>query len=229
MLKFLILGSILDHIFGPKKDKLFWTVFVFQGDMSGAICNIALYLQSEGLNISWIYPGTIPLQCLKMIFTIQYSTLPLTRSQFIFLKYDGSVWDIRGKFRQKWIQLFWGFWIVWILIFSLQEENIWNIHNQNVTELAHYLSLLYVGVRYLLWRYRKFSSVFIFSKIFEAITSPLIFESSWLLRYSTLSSCLMEWLAKDILISLKHLVFEKRMDLVFSEMKWHLIVYEPLA
>ena len=118
---------------------------------------------------------------------------------------------------------------VWILNFSLQEENIWNIHNQNVNELAHYLSLLYVGVRYLLWRYRKFSSVFIFSKIFEAITSPLIFESSWLLRYSTLSSCLMGWLTKDILISLKHLVFEKRMDLVFSEMKWNFIVYEPLA
>ena len=118
---------------------------------------------------------------------------------------------------------------VWVLNFSLKEENIRNIHNQNVTELAHYLSVLYVGVRYLLWRYWKFSSVFIFSKTFEAITSPLILESSWLLRYSTLSSCLMEWLAKDILISLKHLVFEKRMDLVFSEMKWQFIVYEPLA
>ena len=115
---------------------------------------------------------------------------------------------------------------VWVLNFSLKEENIQNIHNQNVTELAHYLSLLYVGVRYLLWRYWKFSSVFIFSKTFEAITSPLILESSWLLRYSTLSSCLMEWLAKDISISL---VFEKRMDLVFSEMKWQFIVYEPLA
>ena len=127
----------MDHIFGPKKDKLFWTVFVFQGGMSGAICDLVLYLQSEGLNISWIYPGTIPCMyacmlvqfhtcmyacmlvqymlvqfhaCLKMIFTIQYSTLSLTRSQFIFLEYDGSVWDIRGKFRQKRIQLFWAFW-----------------------------------------------------------------------------------------------------------------------
>ena len=52
----LILGPILDHIFGPKKDKLFCPVFVFRRGMSNAICDFVLYLQSEGLNISRIYP-----------------------------------------------------------------------------------------------------------------------------------------------------------------------------
>ena len=47
-----VLGSILDHIFGPKKDKLFCPVFVFRRGMSNAICDLVLYLQSEGLNIT---------------------------------------------------------------------------------------------------------------------------------------------------------------------------------
>ena len=38
-----------------------------------------------------IYPGTIAFQYLKMVFTIEYSTLSLTGSQLIFLKCDGSV------------------------------------------------------------------------------------------------------------------------------------------
>ena len=110
VLTFLILGSILDHIFGLKKDKLFCLVFVFRRGISNAICDLVLYLQSEGLNISWIYPGTIPFQHLKTVFAIQYSTLSLTGSQFIFLKCDGSIWNIGGKFRQKRIHLFWAFW-----------------------------------------------------------------------------------------------------------------------
>ena len=101
---FFYLRSNLDHIFGSKKDKLFCPVFVFH--MSNAIC----HLQNEGLNISWMYPGTIPFQYLKMIFTIQYFTLSLTGSQFIFLKCNGSIWDHRGKFRQTWLNLFWAFW-----------------------------------------------------------------------------------------------------------------------
>ena len=52
VLTFLILGPILEHIFGPKKDKLFWPVFVFHRGMSNAICGLVLYLQSEDLNIS---------------------------------------------------------------------------------------------------------------------------------------------------------------------------------
>ena len=110
VLTFLRLGPIFDHIFGPKKDKLFCPVFVFCRGMSNAICDLVLYLQSENLNISWIYPGTIPFQYLKTVFAIKYSTLSLTGSQFIFLKWDESIWDPRGKFRQKRIHLFWDFW-----------------------------------------------------------------------------------------------------------------------
>ena len=90
ILTVLILQSILDHIFGPKKEKLFYPVFVFRRGMFSPICDLVLYLQSEGLNISSIYPGTIPFQYLKTVFAIQYSTLSLTGSQFLFLKCDGS-------------------------------------------------------------------------------------------------------------------------------------------
>ena len=109
-LTFLILRPILDQIFGPMKDKLFCLVFVFRRGMSNAICDLVLYLQSKDLNILWIYPGTIPFHYLKTVFTIQYSTLSLSRSQVIFLKCDGLIWDLGGKFRQKWIHTFWAFW-----------------------------------------------------------------------------------------------------------------------
>ena len=110
VLTFLILGSILDHIFGSKKDKFFCPVFVFHRGMSNAIGDLVLYLQSECLNISWIYPGTIPFQYLKTVFAIRDSTLSLTGSQFTFLKWDGLIWDLGGKFRQQQIHLFWAFW-----------------------------------------------------------------------------------------------------------------------
>ena len=45
-------------------------------------------------------------------------------------------------------------------------------------------------------------------------------ESSWKPRYSTVLCCLMEWAAKDVLISLKPLAFGKRMDLVLSSPKY---------
>ena len=67
-LRFLMTRFILDHIFGPKKDKLFCTVFVFRRDMPNVISDLALYLQSEGLNTSLIYPRTIPLRYLKTVF-----------------------------------------------------------------------------------------------------------------------------------------------------------------
>ena len=44
VLTFLILGFILDHIFGPKKDKLFCPVFVLRRGMSNAVCDFELYL-----------------------------------------------------------------------------------------------------------------------------------------------------------------------------------------
>ena len=37
---------------------------------------------------------------------------------------------------------------VWVLNFSLKEETMKNILNQNVAELGHYISLLYTGVTY---------------------------------------------------------------------------------
>ena len=56
-----------------------------------------LYLKSdEDLNISWIYPGTIPFQDLKAVFVIQCST----GSHMIFLKGNGLIdRDFEGKFR----------------------------------------------------------------------------------------------------------------------------------
>ena len=150
----MILGPILDHNFGPKKDKLFCPLFVFRRGMSNAICVLVLYLQSKDINISWIYPGTISFQYLKTIFTIQYSSLPLTGSQFIFLKRDGSIWDFGGKFRQKRLNLFWAFWSLSFKFFFKRGKCGWIS--------ALHKSLLYAGVRYLLWWYRNFSLAFMF-------------------------------------------------------------------
>ena len=44
--------SILNHIFCPKKDKLFGPAFVFRRWISSAIFDLVLYLEDEGLNIS---------------------------------------------------------------------------------------------------------------------------------------------------------------------------------
>ena len=97
VLTFLILGPILDNIFCPKNDIIFCPVFSFRKGMSNAIYDLLLCLQSEGLNISWIYPGTIPFQYLKTVFATQYSTMSLTGSQFIFLKRDGLIGDLGGR------------------------------------------------------------------------------------------------------------------------------------
>ena len=99
VLTMLILGVFFDHIFGPKKDKLFCPVFVFRRGLSNAICDPVLYLQSEGIKISWIYLGTIPFKYLKTVFAIQDFSLSPAGSQFIFLKCDVSIWDLGGKFR----------------------------------------------------------------------------------------------------------------------------------
>ena len=93
-----------------------------------------------------------------------------------------------------------------------------NIHNRNMAKFSN--SLLYAGIRYLLCRCRNFSLTFFFFKTFEAIASPLKLESSWQRMRNTVPYCLIEWAAKDILIYLKHLVFEKRLDLVLSSPKW---------
>ena len=66
-----IIGFIFDHIFESKKNKLFSPVIIFHRGMSNAICDLVLYLQSEGLNISWIHPHTVPFQYSKTVFAIQ--------------------------------------------------------------------------------------------------------------------------------------------------------------
>ena len=48
----LILWTILDHIFGTKKDNFFALHLFSARGMSNTICDLVLYLQSEGLNIS---------------------------------------------------------------------------------------------------------------------------------------------------------------------------------
>ena len=85
VLTFLILRTILDPIFGPKKDKLFRTAFVFRRGMSNAICDLG-YIYRVKAETFHEYIDTIPFQYLKTVFAIQYSTLSLTGNQFIFLK-----------------------------------------------------------------------------------------------------------------------------------------------
>ena len=46
---------------------------------------------------------------LKAVFAIQCSTLSLAGHHFIFLKCNGSIQDLAGKFRQKQTYLFWAF------------------------------------------------------------------------------------------------------------------------
>ena len=132
----------LDHIFGPKKDKLFCPVFVFRRGLSSVICDFVLYLQSKGLNISWIYSGRIPFQYLKPVFPIQYSTVSLTGRQFIFRKWDGLIWELGGKLRQKRRHLFWDFWSLSFKFF-FKKKIMRNIDNQNVAKLAHYITVFY--------------------------------------------------------------------------------------
>ena len=151
----------MDHIFGPKKDKLFCPVFAFRRGMSNAICDLVLYLQSEGLNISWIYLGTIPFQYLKTVLAIPYSTLSLTGSQFTFLKWDGSIWDLGGKCRQKRIHLFWAFWSLSFKLFFKRGNHLGHLQLKCGWISALHNSLLYAGAKYLLWWYRNFSLAFI--------------------------------------------------------------------
>ena len=137
-----MLGPILDHIFGPKKDKLFWPEFVFRRGMSNAICDLVLYLRSEGLSISQICPGTIPFQYLKSVFAIRILLCQKPEASLFFLsaidRYEISEENL-GKSEYICFELF----DVWVLNLSLKEETIKNIHDQNVVELAHYIIVFY--------------------------------------------------------------------------------------
>ena len=44
----ILIGYILDHIFDLKKDNLICFIFVFDRGMSNGICDLIVYLKSEG-------------------------------------------------------------------------------------------------------------------------------------------------------------------------------------
>ena len=84
------------------------------------------------MNIYWY--NSIPVLKNGIRNTVFYSVT--NRKRVYFLKWDGSIWDLRGISKQKWIHLFWAFWSFKL---SLKEETMKNIFNQNVAELAHYI------------------------------------------------------------------------------------------
>ena len=63
---------------------MFFALYLFSTYMSNATCDLSVYLQSEVLIISWIYPGAILFLYFKTVFAIQYPTLYLAGSQHIF-------------------------------------------------------------------------------------------------------------------------------------------------
>ena len=65
--------------------------YLINDGMSNAICDLVLQLFSEGIMISFRQDGVIPFQYLKTVAEVQSSTLCSTRSQFIFLKWDGFI------------------------------------------------------------------------------------------------------------------------------------------
>ena len=77
----------------------------------------------------------IPLQYLKFVFAIHFSTLSLAVARFLF-NCDGSIWDFGGKFRLKVINLFWTFWNL-LFDFFFKRGNHEEHHNQNVDNLVH--------------------------------------------------------------------------------------------
>ena len=124
VLTFLILGSIFDHAFVPKKDKFLPCICFSQRYAQCHLWSCAISTErrlKHFINISW--NNSIPVT----VFTIQYSTLSLTESQFIFLKCNESIWDLRGKLWQKRINLFWAFWSLSFKFFFKKgnyEENL---------------------------------------------------------------------------------------------------------
>ena len=131
--------DILGHIFGPKKTSflflylLFTEVWLVPSTILSYICSVRTYFVK--------YFSSISFQYLKTIFTIQYYTLSLMGSQFIFLKCDRLIQDLRPKRRQKWIPLFWVF-ESFTSNCSLIQETMTIIYNRNVAELVHYLIVL---------------------------------------------------------------------------------------
>ena len=143
VLTFVILPFILDYSFGPKKDKLFCPVFVFcRGmPMSSAkwICVASAKQRLKGfINISWY--NSIPVIKNGIHNVVLFSVA--NWKPLFFPKWNGSIWDLGGKFRQKWMHSFWDFWILSFIFFS-KEKNKRNTHNQNVGELAYCIIVFY--------------------------------------------------------------------------------------
>ena len=123
-LTFFLLGFVFDDIFGPNKDYLFCLVFValyFCRHMSNAICDLVVYLKSDGLNISWIYWYISILALKNGIRNTRFYPVASWKSLYFS--------NVRSIDRRS--RMFWSF-EVWFLIFSIKEEIMRNIHNQNV-------------------------------------------------------------------------------------------------
>ena len=92
ILTFLKLGFIFDHILALRRIN-FFAMYLIPAEICPMPSVILCFI------------------CRVKIFAINYLTLPLARSQFIFLKCDWSIWHLVGKFKQKRLHLFWAFWI----------------------------------------------------------------------------------------------------------------------
>ena len=90
------------------------------------------------MNISWYNSIPVFKNCIRN--TVFYFVT--NRKPVFFLKSDGSILDLGGKFRQKRIHFFELF-EIWVLNSSLKEETVKSIHNENVAELAHYMIVFY--------------------------------------------------------------------------------------
>ena len=107
VLTFVILAFILDYSFGPKKDKLFCPVFVFcRGmPMSSAkwICVASAKQRLKGfINISWY--NSIPVIKNGIHNVVLFSVA--NWKPLFFPKWNGSIWNLGGKFRQIWLLIF---------------------------------------------------------------------------------------------------------------------------
>ena len=115
VLTFLILRFVFERIFSPEKINFFTLHFLFAEVclIPSVILHYICRVKGQTLHEFVLYNSVL---VLKNVFTIQYSTLSVTGSQYVFLKCDGLIWDLEGKFRQKQIHMFWDF---WNLIFNL--------------------------------------------------------------------------------------------------------------
>ena len=102
-----ILRFVFDRNFGTKNNIWFSTLFVFRKTRSNAICDLVLHQQSESLNISWIYPRTIPRQYLKKG---SHNTVFYSVTSWEPVYFSKAQWTDEISRRHQRIHLFWVFW-----------------------------------------------------------------------------------------------------------------------